>query len=67
MGMGHSAESELRRECEQLKQSRPWTEGGIHPKIKCDFEWMLLEECLPDAQWNYGKEPDHGWPYPTES
>lgn len=31
---------------------------------KSDYEWRLIEETLKDSQWNYGKDPDHGWPYP---
>lgn len=32
--------------------------------FQSDYEWMLFEESLPDAQWEYGKDPEHGWPYP---
>ena len=30
---------------------------------RCDYEWRLVEETLPAAQWQYGKEVEHGWPY----
>ena len=32
---------------------------------RCDYQWRLVEENLPGAQWSYGKEWAHGWPYPA--
>ena len=32
---------------------------------RCDYEWRLLEQRTPLAQWEYGKDEDHGWPYET--
>ena len=34
---------------------------------RCDYEWMLLEREAPLAQWWYGKDETHGWPYPARS
>ena len=46
------------RECLRSPETRP-------PELRCDFEWMLIEERLPHAQHRYGKEYEHGWPYET--
>lgn len=32
---------------------------------RCDYQWRLLEEESPLAQWRYGKDDEHGWPYPV--
>lgn len=51
--------AEREREREKEEATHPF------PYPRCDYEWRLIEESLPDAQWHYGKDPEHGWPYPV--